>query len=391
MKKDTKLIHAGRSPKNHFGAVNIPAYRVSTVLFPDVQALHQADAAPFDKMSYGRQGTPTSFALEETICAMEGGYRTISTGSGLAAISSTLQALLSAGDHILVSDSVYFPTRNYCNRTLSRFGVEVTYYDPLIGGDIAQLIQPNTKLIYTESPGSQTFEVQDIPAIAAAAHKAQALVVMDNTWATPLYFDALAKGVDVSVQALTKYAVGHSDAMLGSITCKSEDIWRTIKNSVSVSGIAAGSEELYLGLRGLRTLAVRLRQHHDSGLQVASWLEQRPEVARVIHPALPGNPGYDLWKRDFSGACGLFAIELNPCPETAVEDFVNGLSLFGLGYSWGGFESLVIPSTGKFVRTASYFATKGPMLRFHIGLEDVSDLIEDLENGFTRLRKSANK
>lgn len=391
MKPDTTAIQAGRHPEENHGAVNVPVYHVSTVVYPSVDALEEGESHPFDGMRYGRHGTPTSFAFEEAVCALEGGYRTIATGSGLAAITTVLSAVLVQGDHVLVSDSVYFPTRNFCDRHLARMGVETTYYDPLIGAEIADLIRPNTRLIFTESPGSQTFEIQDIPAIVAAAHAAGVLVAMDNTWATPLFFNALKHGVDISIQAATKFIVGHSDAMLGTITCADKALWKTLKSWVALSGNAPGSAEVHLGLRGLRTLPVRLRQHQESGLALASWLSQRPEVARVFHPALPQDPGHALWRRDFTGACGLFALELRPCSEQAVKAFIDGLDHFGLGYSWGGFESLIIPTTGKIKRTVRPWRTEGPTLRVHTGLEDLSDLIADLERGFERLSSIAGQ
>lgn len=386
-KPDTLLTHAGSHPEQHQGAVNPPVYRVSTVVFPTVAALKGGENKPFDTMRYGRNGTPTSFAFEEAIAALDGGYRAIVTCSGQAAITTALGALLQAGDHALIADSVYHPTRRFCTEHLARCGVEIEFYDPLIGGGIADLLRHNTKIVFTESPGSLTFEIQDIPAIAAAAHARGALVVMDNTWATGLFFKAIEHGVDIVAVAATKFISGHSDAMLGVLTCKSESVWWRIKNWTTMSGVAAGSEETYLGLRGLRTLGVRMRQHQESGLKVARWLQSRPEVARVIHPALPGSPGHEIWKRDFLGASGLFAVELKPCPQEAVNALVDGLKYFGLGYSWGGFESLILPTTGAIHRTATHWKPQGPTLRLHIGLEDPDDLIEDLAKGLEHVSK----
>ena len=388
MKKDTRIVHAGRHPEHHFGAVNPPVYHVSTVTYPTVGEMREGEKRPYDGLRYGRYGTPTSFALEEAVCALEGGYRTISTASGLAAITGTLTALLKAGDHLLMVDSVYYPTRRFCNEQLKRFGVETTYYDPLVGAGIAGLLRPETRVVFVEAPGSLTFEMQDIPAIADAAHAGGALVVMDNTWATPLFFQPFAKGVDVSLQAATKFIVGHSDAMLGTITCASESLWKEIKTSVAQSGVCAGADEVYLGLRGLRTLGVRLRQHQENGLVLANWLKTRPEVSRVLHPALPDDPGHGIWRRDFSGACGLFGVELTPCPAAAVDAFLDGLEHFALGYSWGGFESLIIPTTGTISRTATAWQPAGPTLRIHTGLEDPQDLMADLAAGFIRLAKA---
>ena len=385
IKPDTILTHAGSHPERNQGAVNPPVYRVSTVVFPSVAAMKEGEKHPFDHMRYGRQGTPTTFAFEEAVNALDGGASAIATCSGQAAITTALGGLLRAGDHALIADSVYNPTRRYCSEYLAQCGVEIEYYDPLIGAGIAALIKPNTKVIYTESPGSLTFEIQDIPAIAAAAHEKGALVVMDNTWAAGLFFDAFKHGVDVSVQAATKFLSGHSDAMLGVISCKSKEVWNRLKNFASYAGMAAGSEEVYLCLRGIRTLTVRLRQHQESGLKVARWLQQRPEVARVIHPALPGCPGHEIWKRDFTGACGLFAIELKPCPQEAVSAMIDSLAWFGLGFSWGGYESLILATTGAINRTATRWQPQGPTLRLHIGLEDPDDLIADLAKGFEHL------
>jgi cystathionine beta-lyase len=384
-KPETLLTHAGSHPDQNHGAVNPPVYRVSTVVFPTVAAMKEGEKHPFDHMRYGRQGTPTTFAFEEAVTALDGGFGALATCSGQAAIATTLGGLLTSGDHALISDSVYHPTRRLCSEHLARCGVEIEYYDPLIGAGIEALIKPNTKLIYIESPGSLSFEIQDVPAIAKAAGARGVLVVMDNTWATGLFFDAFKHGVDISVQAATKFLSGHSDAMLGVISCKSQEVWTRLKNYMSYAGIAAGSEEVYLSLRGMRTLAVRLRQHQESGLKVARWLQERPEVARVIHPALPGSPGHEIWKRDFTGACGLFAVELKPCPQEAVHAMIDSLAYFGLGFSWGGFESLILPTTGAIHRSATQWRPDGPTLRLHIGLEDADDLIADLVQGLERL------
>jgi len=384
-KPDTILTHAGSHPEQHQGAVNPPVYRVSTVVFPTVAAMKSGENRPFDTMRYGRTGTPTTFALEEAMAAVDGGHRAILACSGQAAIATALGALLQAGDHALISDSVYHPTRRYCVEHLARCGVEIEFYDPLIGAAIAGLIKDNTRLVFTESPGSLTFEMQDIPAIAAAARARGVLVVMDNTWATGLFFKAFDHGVDVVVQAATKFVSGHSDAMLGVVTCKTEQLWYRIKNWTTFAGIAAGSEETYLALRGLRSLGVRLRQHQQSGLKVARWLQTRPEVARVIHPALPDHPGHAIWKRDFLGASSLFAVELKPAPLSAVHAMLDGLELFGMGYSWGGYESLILLTSGAIHRTATRWQAEGPTLRLHVGLEDVGDLIADLGRGLDRL------
>jgi cystathionine beta-lyase len=335
--------------------------------------------------TYGRVGTPTVKALEEAIAELEGGHRTLLTPSGLSAIATALIAFVAAGDEALVVDSIYRPARRYCDNVLTRLGVRITYYDPLIGAGIERLITKKTKVVFTESPGSQSFEVQDIPAIAEAAHAADAVVILDNTWATPLYFKPFAHGADVSIQAATKYIVGHADAMLGAITA-TEQASRAVERAHEDLGLCPGPEDVYLGLRGLRSLGVRLERHQKSALELARWLAERPEVARVIHPALPSDPGHAIWKRDFTGSSGLFSIVLKPVPHEKVAAMVDGLSLFGMGYSWGGFESLILPFDPSAYRTATVWKAEGPALRLHVGLEDVDDLKADLEAGFARLR-----
>jgi cystathionine beta-lyase len=385
MKKESRLLHAGRHPERFSGAVNPPVFHASTILHPSVAEMESSGRTPFEGVRYGRFGTPTTFAFEEALAEVEGGGRTIATSSGLAAITGALTAFLKAGDHLLVSDSVYFPTRKFCDRVLANFGVSVQYFDPLIGGAIAELIRPETKVVFLESPGSLTFEIQDVPAIADAAHAAGAVVMIDNTWGV-LSFQPFLHGIDVSIQACTKYVVGHADAMLGAITVR-EDLWHHVKSSVVTVGHSPGAEELYLGLRGLRTLSVRLARHAETALRLTAWLEARDEVARVLYPPLPSDPGHALWKRDFSGGCGLFGVILKPAEKTAVDAMLDGYHHFKLGYSWGGFESLVIPTGGDSIqRTASRWTPEGPSLRFHAGLEAAEDLQEDLEEGFRRLR-----
>jgi cystathionine beta-lyase len=375
----TRLVTAGRDPQAHFGFVNPPVYHASTVLYPTAadQVAHRA------RYSYGRRGTPTSEALEQAMMELEGpGCAGVSLlPSGLAAISTALLAATSAGDHLLVTDTAYRPTRIFCDSVLKRFGVETTYYDPLIGADIAKLFRPNTRAVFTEAPGSQTFEMQDIPAIAEVAHARDAIVLMDNTWATPLYYNAFDKGVDLSIQAGTKYIGGHSDIMFGMISANARTLSK-LKDTAGNMGLCTGPDDINLALRGLRTLGVRLAHHQQSALHVARWLAQRPEVLRVMHPALETDPGHALWKRDFTGASGLFSVILKPAPETAVYALMDALELFGMGFSWGGFESLVILFDCAEYRTATRWAAGGPTLRFHIGLEDVGDLTADLERGF---------
>ena len=379
-KSATRLVHAGRDPRRFDGFVNTPIYRGSTVLFSTFASL-LADDQPY---SYGRNGTPTVDALQAALAELEGGHASFLTPSGLSAITTALQSFVSSGDHILVSDSVYRPTRRFCDTVLKRFGIVTTYYDPLIGSGIADLMTERTRLVFTESPGSQTFEVQDIPAIAQAAHAAGAVVVMDNTWATPLFFKPFDHGVDVSVHAATKYIVGHADAMLGVVTTN-EATAAAVAKTHDALGLCPGPEDVYLGLRGLRTLGVRLRQHQASALTLADWLAERPEVAQVIHPARPGDRGHDIWKRDFTGSSGLFAIVLKPVSREALAAMLDDLELFGMGYSWGGYESLILPIDPRGYRTATTWQTEGPALRLHAGLEDVDDLKADLEAGFERM------
>jgi cystathionine beta-lyase len=378
-KAETRLVTAGRDTKAQKGFVNPPVVRGSTVLYPTADDLH----AHRGEFQYGRRGTPTTRALQDLLMALEG-PQCAGVGlapSGLAAISTALLALCKAGDHILVCDNAYRPTRNFCNGVLARYGVETTYFDPLIGAGIDTLIKPNTRAVLVEAPGSQSFEMPDIRAISAVAHARGALVIDDNTWATPLYRRALEQGVDISMMAATKYIGGHSDIMFGTISANAK-AWPIVAETIRLLGVCAGPDDVYLALRGSRTLSVRLAQHHRAGLEMARWLEQRPEVQRVLHPALESHPGHALWKRDFTGASGLFSIVLAPKPQKAVDAMLDTLKLFGMGFSWGGFESLAIPFDCSEYRTATEWAPGGPTLRLHIGLEDVDDLKADLERGF---------
>jgi cystathionine beta-lyase len=381
-KTATRLVNGGRDPFAHYGFVNPPVYHASTVLYPSVEDY----VAHRGRYQYGRRGTPTSEALAGALASLEGAdcAGVALLPSGLAAASVALLSVLDAGDHVLVTDSVYLPTRKFCDGVLKRYGITTSYYDPLIGADIAALIEPNTRAIYVESPGSLSLDMQDVPAIASAAHAKGAVVLMDNTWASPLYFRAFDKGVDMSIQAGTKYIGGHSDVMLGTVSANTAT-WTRLRATVEAMGLCVGPDDMYLGLRGLRTMGVRLAQHYASGMKVARWLAGRPEVAHVLHPALESHPGHAIWRRDYSGACGLFSIVLKPVPQSAVHAFLNALTLFGIGASWGGFESLAIPFDCTALRTATAWAPGGPAVRFHIGLEDVDDLIGDLERGFAAL------
>jgi cystathionine beta-lyase len=342
----------------------------------------------FDTVYYGRYGTPTTFALEQAVADLEEADKAVALPSGLAAVAGALFSFLKAGDHLLMVDNVYEPTRVLCDQQLARLGISTTYYDPMVGAGIAALIKPNTRVVYLESPGSHTFEVQDVPAIAAAAHAKSCVVMLDNTWASPLFFKPFRHGVDISIHAATKYIVGHSDVMMGIITMPTVH-YKTVKTQVHGMGYAVGPDDCYLALRGLRTMGVRLAQHQQTALELAAWLQTRPEVERVLHPALPGNPGHEYFKRDFLGSSGLFGMVLKPCAPDRLEAMLDGMKLFAMGFSWGGYESLIVPSSLGTARTATKWQAVGPTVRIHAGLEDPADLIADLDAGFARLRGEA--
>ena len=374
---ETIAVSAGRMTAEHFGAVNTPVYRTSTILHPSIESL-KGEGLPY---KYGRRGTPSSRSFESAIEELEGGARCVAVPSGLNAIATAILAVCGAGDHLLMTDSCYGPTRLFCDKTLKRFGIETQYYDPSIGGGIAQLFRPNTRAVYCESPGSLTFEIQDIPAISAAAHMRDVSVLLDNTWATPVFFRAIDHGVDLSIMSGTKYIGGHADVMVGTITANESHVKR-LEAFYGDTGLFLGGDDTYLSLRGVRTLPIRLKRHQESALELTRWLQARPEVARVLYPALESDPGHAIWKRDFTGASGLFSIVLRPAPQQAVDAMLDAVKLFGMGYSWGGFESLVIPFDCAGYRTATKWAPGGPTLRLHIGLEDVEDLKADLARGF---------
>ena len=382
---DSRIAHAGLDPHANHGIVNPPVYHASTILKPTLAEWNETSKPGYEGYSYGRSGTPTSRAFETAMESLYQCHTAIAVPSGLAAITLAMLGLTKAGDHVLVTDSAYAPTRRLCNQILARYGVSTTYYDPLIGAGIADLIQDNTSVVFTESPGSITLDVQDIPAIVAAAHARGAKVVIDNTWATAVYFNPLVHGVDVVVEAATKYISGHSDVMVGVVMAGGTlgPQLRSLSNNL---GYCCGPDDLYLALRGLRTMGVRLARQQETGLLLARWFQQQPEVARVIHPALPGDPGFRLWQRDFCGASGLFSVVFKAMPEAAIAALVDGLQFFGLGASWGGYESLVMPNDPRKIRTATTWDEPGTLLRFHAGLEDPADLLADLEAGFGRLR-----
>ena len=384
----TRLSHAGRAGTHVQGFVNPGVMRGSTVLQPDIATRRAAGGKRLEQAwIYGTAGGPTHWALENMIAEIEGGTRCQIVSTGLAAVTTPLLAYLSQGDHCLMPDSVYSPARNFAGSTLKRFGIETVFYDPNIDETgLTALMRPNTKVVYAESPGSHTFEVQDVPALARVAHAHGAKLLMDNTWGIH-YFQPFEHGVDVSIQALTKYAGGHSDLLLGAITTHSDADWEIVRLAANALGQYASPDDCWLALRGLRTMGVRLKEQMESAIQVAHWLRHRPEVAQVLHPALPGAPGHALWKRDFTGACSLFGVEFKPeYSQAASETMIESLKLFGIGASWGGFESLATPTTGNLVRSAGTGHFAGPVVRMHIGLEDPADLIADLEQALAAMR-----
>lgn len=379
----SRLANIGRPHGAGITSVNPPLVRASTFVFNSLAEFETASKTPFDVPFYGRVGTPTTFAFEEAMADLEGGHRSIATSSGVAAIGAVLLAFLDRGDHLLVVDTVYEPVRRFCSRMLARMGIETTFYDPAIGAGIADLIRPETKLIYLESPGSGTFEVQDVAAIVGVARQAGLRTAIDNTWATPLFFRPLEHGIDVSIHAATKYIVGHSDAMLGVITTNAET-YDAVRRSAQDLGACAGIEECNLGLRGLRTLEVRMKRHEASGLALAHWLVEQPQIARVLHPALESCPGHAFWKRDFDGAAGLFSVELASRDPDAKRAFIDALTMFRIGFSWGGYESLVLPMHPE-SRSLERWQELGPVVRLQIGLEDPADLRADLEPALARI------
>ena len=384
LRSRSRLVHLGRDVEESQGFVNLPPFRGSTVIFPNVAAMR----AGAQRYTYGTHGTPTTEALRSAWAEIAGAAGTVLLPSGLAAVVAALLTALSAGDHLLITDSVYGPSRHFADTTLKRMGIETTYYDPCIGAGIEALMRPNTRAVLIESPGSQSFEVQDVPAIAQVAHAHDACVIMDNTWATPLFFSPHARGVDLAIEAGTKYLSGHADLLLGLVSAN-EAWFKRLHRTVDGMGIQPGPEDVYLALRGLRTMELRLREAARQALALAKWLAARPEVMRVVHPALPDHPGHAIFRRDFAGSSGVFSVVLKPASEAAVAAMLDGLELFALGYSWGGYESLVIPFDCAAYRTATKWAPGGPALRFSVGLEDIEDLKADLDRGFARLNATA--
>jgi cystathionine beta-lyase len=390
--RDTILVHAGRHPEDNHGIVNPPVYHASTILFPSVEALLETRkdraSGAFEGITYGREGTPTTRAFEEAVCALEGGFRAVTTPCGLGAIAAALTTFLKAGDHLLIVDSVYGPARQFCDEILAKFGVDVEYFDPALGGVIVTLFRPNTTVVYLESPCSLTFEVMDVPAITSVCKPRGIITLMDNTWASPIGFHPLDHGVDVSIHAATKYISGHSDLMLGIAVCH-ERSFVPLKRAASAAGYCGGPDDVYNALRGLRTLGVRMQRHQATATMIARWLQQRPEVEQVMYPALENDPGHALWKRDFLAASGLFGVMFKPFSDRAFAAMLDHLDLFKLGYSWGGFESLVVPTYPATLRSTKPWTGQGPCLRVHAGLEDPDDLIRDLEAGLARMRAAA--
>jgi len=389
MKLRTRLVQRGRTARSNPGTVNIPVARASTVTFEsiaDMQEVQRRFDADEPIPTYGMLNMPLRVAFEEVMVQLEGGHRAVTLSSGLAANVVAILACVKAGDHILVTDSVYQPVRRFCLRQLARFGVETTFYDPSIGAGIASLMKDNTRLVYVESPGSHTFEVQDIPAIAAVAHARGAAVIHDNAWATGVFYRSFDHGADIVVQPCTKYPAGHSDVIIGAVVAN-EKWWPALRDASRDYGQMASPDDIFLALRGMRTLEARLRQHEKSGLHVARWLERHAAVERVLHPGLESDPGHALWKRDYLGCTGLFGVALKPCSDRALAAFVDSLELFALGYSWGGFESLVVPQNIQKSRSVRPWSG-GPLIRLHVGLEDPDDLCADLAQGLERIRSA---
>ncbi len=379
MKDKTKLVATGRPHNRPAHPVNMPVERASTILFPTYDDYLEGAK----NIVYGRLGASTHRAFEEAVTALEGGYETRLAPSGLQACNAAILAFVSQGDHVLMTDSAYDPTRKFCDRFLKRFGVDTTFYEPLATKDeIAALMRPETKVIFAESPGSLTFEVQDIPALAAAAHEGGAKLIVDNTWSGGYFCKPISLGADVSVQAATKYLVGHADCLVGTITSADEQIATKIYYSLLQIGSNVSADDAYLALRGMRTLSTRLERHQSNALDLAKWLGKRSEVDSVIHPALKSCPGHANWKRDFSGSSGLFSIVLKPVPLSALKTFFNAFKLFGIGFSWGGYESLAVHVRPEKDRSATKWTKEGSVVRFHAGLEDIEDLKIDLERAF---------
>ncbi len=387
---DTQLVYLGRDPKRDLGSVNPPVHRTSTVIFPDYKTFRAYESDNSAHRGYGRYGSPTLDGLEQALTTLEGADHAIITASGLSAITTSLLAFLSAGDHVLIPDCMYACARAFVRDELPRLGIEVEFYPPTIGAGIEKLMKKNTKVVYTESPGSNTFEMQDLPALAKVAHAHGAILMSDNTWATPILQRPFELGVDVSIHSATKYIAGHSDLVMGAVMCKKEH-FKTLNRAHRNIGAIPSGDNAYLALRGLRTMAVRLEKHQQHALEVAKWLQTVPEVKRVLYPALPTDPGHAIWKRDMTGASGLFGVELTTVTEEALGAMLDELRYFGMGFSWGGYESLIVAYTPSRMRSVTEWPKDARFLRLHIGLEAPKDLIADLDAGFKRLRTAMKK
>ncbi|MGX9417746.1 cystathionine beta-lyase [Vibrio sp. WJH972] len=384
---NNELVHLGRDNHSVGRAVNLPLHQSSTMLFNTLEEFEEAKSARYEKgtLYYGRYGNPAIFELESMMAQLEQGTGCIALSSGLTACVTSLMTFCSAGSHVLVADTVYGPTRMFCDNVLKEYGVDVTYFDPMIGNKISELIQPDTAVIFLEAPGSGTFEIPDIPAIASAAKVAGVVSIIDGTWATPLCCQPLTLGIDVVVHSGSKYISGHSDAMIGFIVTASDEHYDKVRKMSLAFGDRAGSQDVFLALRGLRTLAVRLREHQASTYKVIEWLQAQPQVSRILHPAFSDCPGHEFWQRDFNGSTGLFSVEFVSLSEDRLRKMINSLELFSIGLSWGGFESLVIPVEPAPFRVATQWENRGPLIRLSIGLEDPETLISDLQTGFRYL------
>lgn len=386
MKIETQLAHLGKDPATDKMVVNTPVYRSSTIVFPDFDTCEAANLGRHSGFTYSRHGNPSTLALEEALAGLDGSNHVLVFSSGLAAVTASLLAFLESGDHVLIPDNVYGSTRKMCEHLLVKMGVEVEFYNPVLGADIEKCMRKNTRVIYTESPGSMTLEMQDVPALAAIAHAHNAVLLADNTWATPLHFKPFEKGVDVSIHSTTKYVSGHSDLIMGHITTQSKDHYLKIKKIFDVTGPAPAPDNCFLALRGLRTMQLRVNQQMENALKVAQWLESQEEVERVLYPPLPSDAGHGLWKRDFSGGASVFTAVLKATGRDAIAQMVNGLTLFKMGYSWGGYESLIVPFRAEKIRTVTQWKHEGWCVRMHVGLEHPDDLIADLAEGFKRMK-----
>ncbi|MGE4056934.1 MAG: cystathionine beta-lyase [Vicinamibacterales bacterium] len=386
---DTVATHSGRNPAAHAGSVNPPVYHASTILFDRMEDYENRRERFYDGVGYGLYNTPTTLALAEAVAELEDASRCLVVQSGTAAIATTLMAFASSGSHLLVADTAYRTTRNFCEEILRPLGIDITYYDPMLGAAIADLITPATTLVYLESPGSMTFEVQDIPAITEVARRHAVPTAIDASWASPVFLRPLALGVDISIQSGTKYLCGHSDVIFGTAATCDETLFRRLKDVAGRLGHRLGGEDCYLALRGLRTLPLRMERHQETALRLAEWLATQPEVKQVLHPAFPDHPGHSIWRRDFTGASGLFGVLLHPAPRSAIAAALEGMRLFKMGSSWGGYESLIVPVDAGYIRATSPGGNDGVLLRVHAGLETIDDLIKDLEEGFGRLRSHA--